>query len=196
MRTDNVSAVNNPYACYGTKAVTSKSSESVQGSDTVPQTGMLSKLLDGLTLPTMENARQMAEDFSQALREEMRKAGCLSVEPSFELYSDPNSLEVTVTGGRGDVSEIEKLINSKPRLQRMYNNATAIASQARAMQESMKFQQEYRASSNPAAVVAKYAHLFGPQANAGPRISMRIDEETNDLLFDGQPDETGQDVLA
>ncbi len=122
--------------------------------------GLLSKAT--LLLPTMENIRILAADLSENMGSFFRRNG-LSVRPPVELGMNYFTGEVTVRGDRSDLDRIMELVNGNPELRSAVHTLLALSSHARSLPEHLAFQAEYRASSDPEAVVAKYSHLFGRQ---------------------------------
>lgn len=115
-----------------------------------------------LLLPTMENVRKLAAELSDHMGTFFRENG-IPTEPPVEFGMDYTTGKVTVTGERSDLDRIEKLVNECPGLCSQVHRLVALSSHAYSLPEHLAFQAEYRASSNPEAVVAKYSHLFGRQ---------------------------------
>jgi len=136
-----------------------------------------------LILPSMKNVSILSKGLTELLHDLFQKNG-LPEDPPVELKYSYSENKVTVYGGREDSEEIEDLINSDPDLKEYTRTFLAISSHAAAIQESIEFQEEYRRSSDPEAVVRKYSHLFN-DSRKYPEVSFMFGSEPS-LLADGK----------
>ncbi|RAI39207.1 hypothetical protein [Rhodoplanes roseus] len=115
--------------------------------------------------PTRETVEMLASELAASLKDKFAKAG-LAENPPVTLRVDDTG-GIHATGDRDDLAAVEGLIASDPALQLTIRNTNAIASQTRASnaERTLAFQQAYRASSNPAAVVAQFADVFASPAH-------------------------------
>lgn len=191
-----ITSVSDAYGLLGAKATRSESARQAdaaddstenchQGCDTV-RISSQSRLLASqpLLLPTESTVRELSETLSASLDALFDEAG-LAIQPPVELRVDEQSGEIVASGDRDDIEQINELLNADPELRQQIQTTLAIASHAAGMQESLKFQREYRASSNPEQVAARYAHLFGAQMPHGQALSYGTDGAQ--VLVDGQP---------
>ena len=114
-----------------------------------------------LLLPTAGNLQKLSLSLSSSLDAAFEQWG-VSTEPPIEIQVDGTG-RIKVSGDRPDASQIEEKLNADPELAGQIRTTNAIGSHVRGMESSLQFQQEYTASDNPNAVVAKYGWLFGPQ---------------------------------
>ncbi len=141
-----------------------------------------SGVLDTLILPTKENVRQLCNDLSPVLSQLFAGTG-ISTQPPIEFSIAMNG-DLQVNGDRSDKDKILQAVNANPEAASKIRTVTAIASHAAAMEESMKFQQEYLASSNPEGVVAKYSYLFNSQRHHSTALC--FDGNAATVNFDGK----------
>jgi hypothetical protein len=148
-----------------------------QGYDPVQlsQAGRLAAtgLLDSLILPTADNVRRLSATLSQDLAALLANAG-ISPQPPLEFDMSPTG-DIQIRGDRPDKEKILEVINADENVSKQIRTTVAISSHAAAMAESLKFQREYLASSDPESVVAKYSYLF----DALPK------SHNTSLVFDG-----------
>ncbi len=93
--------------------------------------------------------------------------------------------EIQVKGDRPDKDKILAAINGNDKIQEEIRTTAAISSQTAGIADSLKFQKEYLASSDPESVVAKYSYLF----NSSPRyhdISLSFDGQGISVMEDGK----------
>ena len=112
-----------------------------------------------LILPTMANVEKLSAGMNE-LMDNLYKDNGIPQDPPVELKYSYSENKVKVVGDREDAAEIEDLINSDPEMKEYTRTYLALAETAMAIQESIEFQDEYRNSSNPESVIAKYADLF------------------------------------
>lgn len=134
----------------------STSTESTSGASTTR--GSLFEL-EEITLPTPENLMEKTSQLYERLDSFFEKNG-IQKDPPINIDYSYSSNKVEITSTREDAEEIEKLINEDPELKEEVRSVLAMASHVIAISESVTFQEEYRNSSNPEAVVGKYSHLF------------------------------------
>jgi hypothetical protein len=144
------------------------------------KTGLLNS---ELILPSMANVAKLTEGMNE-LMDNLYKENGISKNPPVELSYSYADNKVKVIGNREDAAEIEELINSDPEMKEYTRTYLAISETAMAIQESIKFQEEYRNSNNPEAVVAKYAYLFNDN-KVNAKASYMYGSEPA-LLSDGQ----------
>jgi hypothetical protein len=137
-----------------------------------------------LIAPSLENLKRLTSELSPKLQEFTNKYN-ISAEPPLEFQIEPSG-KLTLRGDRSDKEAILKQLAANPELERAVRNTTAIASHAftLAVERHYEFQQEYRASNNPATVVAKYSELFGPRKDHD--IALRYSSNGVSILGDGQ----------
>lgn len=159
-------------------ARTSLNSAATSGKTTGPDTIQLSAksrllAMNDLLLPTASNIQTLSAALSKDLNALFSEAG-ISTKPPVEIDVDEKTMDITVKGERPDKEKISALIDSNEKIKNQIRTLAAISSHAAGMEESLKFQKEYMASSNPEGVVQKYSALFNSQ-------------KVNDLsfLFDG-----------
>lgn len=92
--------------------------------------------------------------------------------------------EVQIVGDREDVEEIQRLINEDPDIKGKIQKVLAIASHVINMAETLAFQNEYRKTDDPKAVVDKFNHLFDEERHMH-RPTLEYGEESF-LLSDGK----------
>ncbi len=155
------------------------STDTVQFSDG----GRLSSLLGGLMLPTEENVRQLSVKLLQDLGNLLNSAG-ISSNPPVEFTVDSTG-EIQVKGDRVDKERILQTINGNEKVKEEIRTTAAIASHAAAIAESLKFQNEYRASNNPDSIVAKYSYLFNTEQRPH-QISLVYDGSGINVFSDGK----------
>ena len=159
-------------------AQTRLNSAATSGKTTGPDTIQLSAksrllAMNDLLLPTASNIQTLSAALSKDLNTLFSEAG-ISTKPPVEIDVDEKTMDITVKGERPDIEKISALIDSNEKIKNQIRTLAAISSHAAGMEESLKFQKEYTASSNPQSVVQKYSALFNSQ-------------KVNDLsfLFDG-----------
>jgi hypothetical protein len=102
-----------------------------------------------------------------------------------EFDIDVNTDQVSVKGDHPDADRIEEAVNGNEELKEKMKTLQAIASHVHGMEDSLAFQREYRASSNPASVVAKYAYLFSGNRRSAV-VSIVFDGGNAGLKTDGK----------
>lgn len=142
-----------------------------------------SGLLDSLILPTEDNVRQLSATLSSDLNDLLSNAG-ISPQPPIEFGVNAAG-EIQVRGDRPDQEKILEVINGNDKVKEEIRTTAAISSHLAGIAESLKFQQEYQASSNPESVVAKYSYLFNSSARSHD-ISLRFDGNGINVMEDGQ----------
>jgi hypothetical protein len=170
-------AANSVVSSHGDKGnVNSCTSDTGDDAVQVSAEGRLlaSTLMQDLILPTEENVRRLSAALSEDLGNFLNESG-ISAQPPIEIGIDWNSGNIQVKGDRADSEKIESLINGNEKIKGQIRDLEAISSHAAAMADSLKFQEEYLASSNPESVVAKYSYLF----------SSHRQSDSISLLFDG-----------
>jgi hypothetical protein len=137
-----------------------------------------------LIAPSLENLKRLTSELATKLQEFSRNYN-ISTEPPLEFQIEPSG-KLALRGDRVDEESILQQLAANPELERAVRNTTAIASHAftLAVERHFEFQQEYRSSNNPAAVVAKYAELFGPRKDHD--IALRYSSSGVSILGDGQ----------
>lgn len=140
--------------------------------------------IGGIKLPSLETVRELSAELSGELGTLFRRLGIPS-QPPVDIRFDYTTNEVKVTGDRTDTARIEKLLNNSENLKEQIRTLSAISSHAYRIQESIAFQQEYRASSNPRAVVAKYSYLFNSNrhVSVGLRYGGGVDVVVNGRVW-------------
>jgi len=146
------------------------------------QTGTMLKGTQ-IILPTMANIEKLASGMEEIM-DNIYKENGFPEDPPVELTYSYSENKVKVVGDREDAQEIEDAINSDPDKAEYVRSFLALSSHAAAIQEPIEFQEEYRNSNNPDAVVAKYAHLFDDNRKY-PEVSYMYGSESS-LLSDGQ----------
>lgn len=135
-----------------------------------------------IILPTMANVQTLTNGMNDIMNDLYAKHG-LEKDPPVELSYSYAENKVKVSGNRDDAAEIEELINSDPETKEYTRTYLAISETAMAIQESIEFQEEYRNSNNPEAVVAKYSYLFDQNRHHAEATYMFGSEPS--LLSDG-----------
>jgi hypothetical protein len=79
---------------------------------------------------------------------------------------------------------IQKAIDGNEGIKNQIRTLAAISSHAAGMADSLKFQKEYAASTNPESVVSRYAALFGQHRVTD--ISLRFDGTAVTVLANGK----------
>lgn len=176
-----IRAVNDSQA---TEYSASATRTSKPATDTVEISQAGSKLLDGTTLllPTPENVRKKSAEL-EAMMGTIFLENNISNDPPVELSMNSEG-EIVVENNHPQAEKIEKALNADDGLKRLFHTVEALSSHARELQKHLQFQEEYRASSNQQAVVAKYAHLFGHRTPQN--ISMSYGATGIDIMFDGE----------
>jgi len=134
-------------------------------------------------VPTADNIQALSTTLSRNIAALLAKEG-ISSSPAFEVDVDERTMAITVTGDRTDTAAIAKVLNGDETVRSGIQTLAAISSHAAGMSESLNFQKEYRASSDPESVVARYASLFGQQK--GVDISLRFDGTNIAVLANGK----------
>lgn len=113
-----------------------------------------------LILPTRAAVQALAAELAESLSARFAAAGIAEDPPVTITVDDTGGIHVA--GDRDDLAAVRSLIDSDEGLQRRIRDTNAIASHAQAMnaERTLAFQQAYRASSDPAAVVAQFADVF------------------------------------
>lgn len=137
-----------------------------------------------LISPSLENLKRLTSELNPKLNEFASKYN-IATDPPLEFQIEPSG-KLSLRGDRADEETILQQLAANPQLERAVRNTTAIASHAftLAVEKHMEFQQEYRASNNPAAVVAKYSELFGPRKEHD--VALRFGNGGVSILGDGQ----------
>ncbi len=154
------------------------------GYDSVRLSAKSRLLSQEIILPTRENVARLSTALSGTLGAFLSSAG-IDAQPPIGFSLDVNG-EIQVEGDRTDGKRILEKINGDEAMKKQISTLAAISSHAMAMEESLRFQREYRASSDPSAVVAKYSYLF----NSGQQVqnvSLRFDGKTVEVLENGKP---------
>jgi hypothetical protein len=112
-----------------------------------------------LLTPSLKNAERLNAALEADLAEALRSGG-FAAGPPVEVEVDLESGRIRVVAERPDAAAMENWINSDPALVQEVRTVRAIESHAQGAAESLAFQREYLASSDPQSVVAKYAWLF------------------------------------
>ncbi len=141
-----------------------------------------SGLLDTLILPTRENVARLSSELSPVLSQLFAGTG-ISTQPPIE-FSVAGDGSLQVNGDRADKDKIMQVVNANPEAASKIRTVAAIASHAAAMEESLKFQQEYLASNNPEGVVAKYSYLFNSSRQHSTAVC--FDGSAATVNFDGK----------
>jgi hypothetical protein len=110
-----------------------------------------------LVLPTREAVEDLASGIKDKLAARLSAAG-IAANPPITLSVDGDGA-IRAAGERGDIAEIEAAIADSDGLVRDIRTATAIASDAFALESGghLQFQRAYRLSADPKEVVAQYA---------------------------------------
>jgi len=156
-----------------------------KGSDAVQLSteGRLMAGLGDLILPTEANVRRLSAALSKELGGFLSGLG-ISPQPPVE-FSVGSAGDIQIKGDRADKEQILGLINGNESIKTQIRNLAAISSHAVGMEESLKFQEEYLASSNPESVVAKYSYLFGSYRRQHS-ISLMFDGNGIRVMSDGK----------
>jgi hypothetical protein len=141
-------------------------------------------LSEDLILPTEANVRSLSATLSGDLGRFFSESG-VSSEPPIKMDVDWNTGNIGVKGDRADKEKIQDLINGNEAIKEEIRNLAAIGSHAAGMADSLKFEEEYLASSNPESVVAKYSSLFGLHRQSHA-ISIQFDGSSIQVMSDGQ----------
>ncbi len=136
-----------------------------------------------LLLPTERNIKELSADLSSGLSNFFREQGVAS-DPPVKLSVNADTGKISVEGDREDTQHIEELVNDSSEIRRLAQTINALSSHAYAMPRQMQFQQEYRASSDPLQVVAKYSSLFGSTRNHN--FSLLFNGDSVQVLADEQ----------
>lgn len=137
-----------------------------------------------LIAPSLENLKRLTSELAPKLQEFTSKYN-IPTEPPLEFQIEPSG-KLTLRGDRADEDAILQELAANPQLERAVRNTAAIASHAftLAVERHYEFQQEYRTSNNPEAVVAKYSELFGPRKDHD--IALRFSSSGVSILGNGQ----------
>jgi hypothetical protein len=163
------------------------SGASAGGSATAPDTLTISgrgKLLaeNQLLLPTASNIQALSAALSHNMSTLFTSAGISST--SCDIDVDERTMEITVKGDGSERAAIQKVIDGSEEIKNQIRTLAAISSHAAGMADSLKFQKEYAASTNPESVVSKYAALFGQKATKD--ISLHFDGTAVTVLANGK----------
>lgn len=172
------------FPSRGGELLTDGNRSEKSGCDSIQLSAKSRLLSQELILPTRENVARLSADLSGTLGAFLSRSG-IDAQPPIEFSLDANG-EIQVEGNRSDRERILEKVNSDEGMKKQIRTLAAISSHAVAMEESLRFQSEYRASSDPAAVVAKYSYLF----NSGQplqSVSLRFDGNTVDVMANGNP---------
>lgn len=121
---------------------------------------LLSKLAD-LKLPNWQSVNELKNDFSAMLNKTLNEAG-IDSNPPFNITQTDNGV-FSVTGDNPKAAQVQDILNNNDELKTLHHNMQAIASHIPGIEESLKFQREYRAANGAAeiqSVIAKYSSLF------------------------------------
>jgi len=146
-----------------------------------------------LLLPTLANVRELAEDVADELGDFFRSNG-ISGQSPVTFGIDSATGELTVNGDRNDTDRISGLMENDKELTGKVRTLIALSSHASGMQESIRFQKEYLASSNPERVIAKYADLFDKREPVTTALS--FDGTDLSILVNGKEWDTGAKTVA
>lgn len=137
-----------------------------------------------LIAPSLENLKRLTSELNPKLNEFASKYN-IATDPPLQFEIEPSG-KLSLRGDRADEEEILKQLAANPELEHAVRNTTAIASHAftLAVERHVQFQQEYRASNNPAAVVAKYSELFGPPRDH--QVALQYGSNGVSIVGDGQ----------
>jgi len=138
---------------------------------------------EGLILPDNESLAELTSRLDYLLDLMFIRNG-IPKDPPVEMEYSYTRTEITITGDRDDIKDIEKLVNEDEGLKSLIQTTLAIASHVINMAESLRFQKEYRDSSEPESVVDKYAFLFDEERHYY-HASMRYGDSL-DILSDGK----------
>lgn len=105
-------------------------------------------------------------------------------EPPVEVSFSYTRTEIRITGDRDDIEQIESLIKGDGEISSLIKNTLALADHVINMAESLRFQKEYRDSSDPDSVVDKYAYLF-ENTRSAHSASLRFGDSLS-ILSDGK----------
>ena len=119
-----------------------------------------------LILPTRANVQQLAADLAHKLSARFSAAG-IATTPAVSFAVDGQG-GIQVSGDRGDLAQIQALVDGDRALQRSIRNANAIASHAVEIESGghLEFQRAYRLSSDANEIVAQYAYPLNGQRQA------------------------------
>jgi len=196
IRTDRVYGASSVYETKGKKSPTEElfAAADASGDDVEAQistTGMMINQLNdrnlntsSLIAPSLENLKRLTNELNPKLNEFANKYN-IATDPPLEFQIEPSG-KLSLRGDRTDEETILQQLAANQELERAVRNTTAIASHAftLAVERHVQFQQEYRASSNPAAVVAKYSELFGPPRDH--QVALQFGSRGVSILGDGQ----------
>jgi hypothetical protein len=137
-----------------------------------------------LIAPSLESLKRLTSELNPKLQEFASKYN-FATDPPLEFQIEPSG-KLALRGDRADEEAILQQLAAIPELEQAVRNTTAIASHAftLAVERHMQFQQEYRASNNPAAVAAKYSELFGPPRDH--QVALQFGNSGVSILGDGQ----------
>jgi|GEM_PF-1240039 len=160
------------------------------GPDTLTISGK-GKLLaaNDLMLPTAASIQALSTTLSQNISTLLNSAG-ISSTSSCEIDVDERTMDITVRGGGSERAAIQKAIDDNEEMGNEIRTLAAISSHVAGMTESLKFQKEYAASSDPESVVSRYAALFGQQKVND--VSLRFDGTAITVLANGKDLLTGR----
>jgi len=136
-----------------------------------------------LSMPDMGGLSELTERIGYLLDMMFARNG-IPKEPPVEIQYSYTRTEITVTGDREDIDKIQELVNEDGGLKELLRSTLAIASQVINMAESLHFQKEYKDSTDPDAVVDKYAYLFDEERHYH-HASFRYGDSL-DILSDGK----------
>ena len=139
-------------------------------------------------LPTRANLQASSAALAQSLNAFLAQQG-FGLSPPISVSTDPNSLQVTVTGDRPDAQKIADAINNDPALQRQIHNTAALGSRVSAFAQALQFENQWFAAdsqSDDDALISKYSALLsGKQQPA--QISLTFNGTSVGVDADGKP---------
>lgn len=136
-----------------------------------------------LLLPTTANIQALSATLSQHMSSLLKSAGISSMS-SCEIDVDERTTDITVKGDGSERVAVQKAIDGNEEIRNEIRTLAAISSHVAGMTESLKFQKEYAASSDPESVVSRYAALFGQQR--ADDISLTFDGTAITVLANGK----------
>ncbi|MFO7448460.1 MAG: hypothetical protein R6W90_19030 [Ignavibacteriaceae bacterium] len=115
--------------------------------------------LSSLIIPTYDDIKELSVDLKQKIGKKLRESG-IKTDLPVDIKVNVRTLEVEVTGDRADLQEIKDILNNDEDIKEKLFSLNAFTEFLAALPDHLAFQDEYRVSNNPEAVVNKYAHLF------------------------------------
>lgn len=140
-----------------------------------------------LLLPTASNIQALSAALSHNISTLLTSAGISST--SCDIDVDERTMEIAVKGEGSERAVIAKAIDGNEEIKKQIRTLAAISSHAAGMADSLKFQKEYAASTNPGSVVSRYAALFGQHSVND--VSLHFDGTAVTVLANGKDILTG-----